>query len=143
MRLNETTFIGCTTVLATLVISFILSKVVSLVGGAVALGCGFVAGQFEPVESFFSVAVPGQQPCADDRHPFTLAVLVAAVEVIDDTDMLESLALVSDLAVVAQFDPTESRLRVIVPGQQPCLEDEHNAFEFVLALVVGVDITLC
>ena len=30
-------------------------------------------------------------------------------------------------AVVAQLDPAELRLRVKVPGQQPCLEDAHNA----------------
>ena len=31
------------------------------------------------------------------------------------------------LAAVAQLEPAELRLRVKVPGQQPCLEDAHSA----------------
>ena len=40
--------------------------------------------------------------------------------------------------VLAQFEPASSRLRVAVPGQQPCLEDEHNLASraFIVDVVV-------
>ena len=51
---------------------------------------------------------------------------------------------VADIAaVVAQLDPAELRLRVKVPGQQPCLEDAHNAAAMFVVVVVGIFGLVC
>ena len=41
-------------------------------------------------------------------------------------------------AEVAQFEPASSRLRVMVPGQQPCLEDKHNLASRAFVVDVAV-----
>ena len=68
-------------------------------------------------------------------HGATVTVVIAAVKGTDDT--------VAIAAVLTQFEPAESRFRMVVPGQQPCLEDKHMASEckrLSINLVVAIDL---
>ena len=82
--------------------------------------------QLEPAESRFRVVVPGQQPCLEDKHNVSIVFeMLVVLNMVVVVDVVVVLGL--DCALVnGQFEPSESRFGVVVPGQQPCVDDSQN-----------------